>query len=196
MPVSPLKEPAGVVTEERPFIQPTGPTSLTSSSQPATGTGERPVLQSTVPVSQFTDGQSQSSTGSSEMPVLQSAGPVSHFMVRQSQPSTGTSEIPVLQSTGPANQISASQTPISSGKKVLPTSSVAGAAAQQDPEPDFDHQTDPVTPVHPWRMKARFLTKRLVYQNLSQINSFLRSRSIRKCQGCLVIHGLAPSTRI
>ena len=39
--------------------------------------------------------------------------------------------------------------PISSCKKVLPTSSVAGAAAQQDPEPDFDHQTDPISPVHP-----------------------------------------------
>ena len=48
--------------------------------------------------------------------------------------------MPLLQSTRPVCQITASQTPTSAGEKVLATISVTGAAAQEDPNSDFEQQ--------------------------------------------------------
>ena len=72
IPVSPLKQPDGVVTSERPFIQPTGSASQTSSSQPATSTSEMPVLQSTGLVSHMIS--SQIPTGKQVLPTASFVG--------------------------------------------------------------------------------------------------------------------------
>ena len=95
MAVSPKRQSlVGILNSVKPFIQPAGPVSQTSS-QSVTGFSEMPVAQPTGPVSQSTmdqkpaisvavDVHQHPATGSSEIPVLQHARPASQVTVNQS----------------------------------------------------------------------------------------------------------------
>ena len=99
----------------------------------------------------------------------------------------------MLQFTSPVSQIISSQT--STGKKFLPSASVTGAA-QQDPESDFEQQTNLTSPVHPLEEEGEFLTKRLVYchRNLDQHPS--EEQNYQETDRGPVIHGVASGTGI